>query len=164
MKIFNNIQTAIFEIKHLIKENSNIRKLLFHDVANALDLGTPTYNEVEEYVVVSPIFDVTEPPFNKNTIITIALSKGDYNDETVLFHGILQITILTRSTLWKLNNNKIRPMEIADFIVKEINNKKLTTSHKLFFKRLELSILNDNVNGYTLTFFMEEGSGLDEKF
>jgi hypothetical protein len=55
-------------------------------------------------------------------------------------------------------------MEIADFIVKEINNKKLTTSHKLFFKRLELSILNDNVNGYTLTFFMEEGSGLDEKF
>jgi hypothetical protein len=99
MKIFNNIQTAIFEIKHLIKENSNIRKLLFHDVANALDLGTPTYNEVEEYVVVSPIFDVTEPPFNKNTIITIALSKGDYNDETVLFHGILQITILTRSTL-----------------------------------------------------------------
>lgn len=164
MEIFKNIQQAIYEVKHLIKEVPEIRKLLFHDTMNALDLAKPSYEDIADYVVVSPVFDVTEPPFDKNTIITISLTKGNYNDELVLFHGVLNITILTRSTLWALNKNKIRPMEISDLIVKAINNQKITTSHKLLFSHLDLSVLNDNVSGYTLTFYMEEGSGLDEKF
>lgn len=164
MDILKNIQQAIYEVKHLIKEIPDVRKLLIHDTANALDLAKPTYEDISEYVVVSPVFDVTEPPFDKNTIITISMTKGNYNHDLVLFHGILNITILTRSTLWKLNNNKIRPLEIADLIIKTINNEKITTSHKLLFSHLDLSVLNDNVSGYTLTFFMEEGSGLDEKF
>lgn len=164
MEILNNVQQAIFEVKHLIKEIGDVRKLLIHDTANALDLSKPTYEEVAEYVVVAPVFDVTEPPFDKNTIITVSLSKGNYNNDLVLFHGVLNVTILTRSNLWRLNNNKIRPMEIANLIIKTINNQKITTSHKVLFSHLDLSILNDNVSGYTLTFFMEEGSGLDEKF
>jgi hypothetical protein len=81
-----------------------------------------------------------------------------------MLHSMLHISVLTRSTLWRLNKNKIRPLEIADLIITAINNKKLTTSHKILFSSLELSILDDNINGYTLAFFMEEGSGLDEKF
>lgn len=164
MKILENVQKAIYEIKHLIKESPEIRKLLIHDTLNALELSKPSYEDVEEYVVVSPIFDATEPPFDKNTIITVAIKKGKYDDETILLHSSVHISILTRSTLWKLNNNKIRPLEIADLIVKAINHKKLTTSHKILFSHFELSVLNEDVNGYTLTFLMEEGSGLDEKF
>jgi hypothetical protein len=32
------------------------------------------------------------------------------------------------------------------------------------FSNIELAILNENVNGYTISFFLEEGSGLDEQF
>lgn len=164
MKIFENIQKAIFEIKHLIKETPEIRKLIFHDVSNALDLQKPTYEEIEEYVVVSPIFDATEPPFDKNTIITIAIKKAQYDEEAIIVHSLIQISVLTRNTLWKLNDNKVRPLEIADLIIQKINNRKLKTSHKILFSHIELSVLNENINGYTLTFLMEEGSGLDEKF
>lgn len=164
MKMLENVQKAIYEIKHLIKESTEIRKLLIHDTVNALELSKPSYEDVEEYVVVSPIFDATEPPFDKNTIVTVAIKKGKYDDETILLHSFVHISILTRSTLWKLNNNKIRPLEIADLIIKAINHKKLTTSHKILFSHFELSVLNEDVNGYTLTFLMEEGSGLDEKF
>lgn len=164
MGMLKNIQTAVYEVKHLIKEVPDIRKLLIHDTANALDLSQPSYEDIEEYVVISPVFDTTEPPFNKNTIVTISIKKGKYDEESVMLHSMLHISILTRSTLWRLNKNKIRPLEIADLIITAINNKKLTTSHKILFSSLELSILDDNINGYTLAFFMEEGSGLDEKF
>jgi len=32
------------------------------------------------------------------------------------------------------------------------------------FSSLELAILSEDVNGYTLSFSLEEGSGLDEQF
>jgi hypothetical protein len=71
---------------------------------------------------------------------------------------------LTRSALWKINGSKIRPLEIANIIIEKLNHRKITTSHKLLFSNIELAILNENVNGYSVNFHMEEGSGLDEQF
>jgi hypothetical protein len=34
----------------------------------------------------------------------------------------------------------------------------------LFFKQIDIAILNENVSGYTIIFHLEEGSGLDEQF
>jgi len=165
MKIFENIQTGIFQIRDLIWASPDLRKLVFFDTPNAISSTTvPTIEEVKPHIVVSAIFDVTEPPFDKNTIVSIVLNKGNYDDEKVLLRGMVKITVLTRSDLWELTGNKIRPLEISNIIVEQLNNQKISSSHKLLFANIDLAILNENVNGYTISFFLEEGSGLDDQF
>jgi hypothetical protein len=92
------------------------------------------------------------------------MNRGEYDEEKVLLRGIIKITVLTRSDLWELSGNKIRPLEISNIIIDKLNNQKISASHKLLFSNIELAILNENVNGYTISFFLEEGSGLDEQF
>jgi hypothetical protein len=165
MKIFDNVQAGIFQIRQLIWASDDLKKLVYYDDANALSSTTvPTIAEVTPHIVVAAIFDVTEPPFDKNTIISIVLNRGNYDEEKVLLRGIVKITVLTRSEIWELSGNKIRPLEISNIIIDKLNNQKISPSHKMSFSNIELAILNENVNGYTISFFLEEGSGLDEQF
>ncbi len=163
-EIFDNLQNSIFEIRQLIQSDPEIRKMLLFDTRDALEKTTPSFEEADEFIILSPIFDITEPPFDKNTIMTISVTRSNYNDELVTLNNIIKINILTRSELWELNNNKIRPLEIANKIIQKINNLKISASHKLYFLNIELAILNENVSGYALIFHLEEGSGLDEQF
>jgi len=162
--IFENIQKAIYEIQTLILTEPDIRKLLFIDSQNALNEEAPTISQAQEHILLAPVFDITEPPYDKNTIMTIVLQKGVYNDDSVLLNGILKINIVTRTELWRLNNTKIRPLEICNLVVKRLNNQKVSTSHKLFFNQVDIAILNEDVSGYSIIFHLEEGSGLNEQF
>lgn len=165
-KILDNIQKAIFQVKSLIQGNLEVRKLVYYDTPDALSQSevNASIANTKEHFTVSPIFDVTEPPFDKNTIISVVFNKGTYDDETVKINGLLKINILTRSGLWELNDNKIRPLEISNLIIDIINNQKTDPSHKLVFSNMELAILNEDVNGFALTFLLVEGSGFDGEF
>jgi hypothetical protein len=100
MKIFDNVQAGIFQIRQLIWASDDLKKLVYYDDANALSSTTvPTIAEVTPHIVVAAIFDVTEPPFDKNTIISIVLNRGNYEEEKVLLRGIVKINVLTRSEL-----------------------------------------------------------------
>ncbi|RLI44736.1 hypothetical protein DRO61_11800, partial [Candidatus Bathyarchaeota archaeon] len=80
----DNMQKAIYEVKNLIQSSKNIRKLLLHDTTNALNSSDIEYADADEYIVVSPVFDMTKSPFNKNTIISIALAKGVEQEKQLL--------------------------------------------------------------------------------
>jgi hypothetical protein len=165
MKMFERVQEGIFQIRQLIWASEDLRKLVYYDTPTALtSTPVPTIVQVTPHIVVAAIFDVTEPPFDKNTIISIVLNRGNYDEENVLLRGIIKITVLTRSEIWELSNNKIRPLEISNIIIDKLNNQKISPSHKLLFSNIELAILNEDVNGYTISFLLEEGSGLDEQF
>jgi hypothetical protein len=97
--MFGNIQTAIYEIQTIILSEQNIRKLLFIDSTNALDQEAPTISQAQEHIILAPVFDITEPPYDKNTIMTIVLQKGVYDDESVLLNGILKVNVFTRTEL-----------------------------------------------------------------
>jgi hypothetical protein len=97
--MFENVEKAIYEIKTLILTEPNIRKLLVIDSLNALEAQAPTVNEAREHILLAPVFDITEPPYDKNTTMTIVASKAVYDDEAVLLNGIVKINILTRTEL-----------------------------------------------------------------
>jgi hypothetical protein len=99
MKILNSVQDAIYEIKSLIQGDEDLRKLVYYDSVNPLEASNVTISTVDPYIVVAPIYDVTEPPFDKNTIISIALSRGVYDEELILLKGVVKINVLTRSAL-----------------------------------------------------------------
>lgn len=162
--MFVNLEKSIFQIRTFIESEKDIRKLLVIDSSDALDKEVPTLAQTREHILLSPVFDVTEPPYDKNTTMTIVLSKGVYDDEAVLLNGIIKINVLTRTELWELDNNKIRPLEIVNLIIKRLNNQKVSASHKINFEQIDIAILNENVSGYTILFHLEEGSGLDEQF
>lgn len=162
--MLKNIQKAIFEVRALIQAIPEVRKLVYFDTRTALGEDIPTIEDTKDHFTVSAVFDITKPPFDKNTIVSIAYNKGNFDDEKVMMLGTMKINVLTKSELWELNGNKIRPMEVANYIINKLNNVKLSTSHKLLFLSVDLAILSEDHNGYTLTFILEEGGGLDEQF
>lgn len=164
MKILDNIQKSIYDILSLLQGNADIRKLVYYDTTDALAQLDIPYSTPAEHFTVSAIFDITEPPFDKNTIISVVLNRGNYDEEAVMIRNLVKINILTRSALWKLDDQKIRPLQIANIAIDILNNLKIMPSHKLVFSNMELAILNEDVNGYTLTFFLEEGSGMNGEF
>lgn len=153
------IQKTIYEIKNQIQNNSDVRKLLLYDIETALAEVEVPFSDANDYIVVSPMFDMTEPPFDKNTIISVALVKATKVEEEQIYDGIIKVNILTHSNLWKLADNKIRPAEIGSKLIDLLDGTKFSTSHKLSFNFMELIILNENINGYGLLFFLNEGSG-----
>lgn len=166
MKYFDLMQKTLFEIKNKIRENENIRKLLVYDTPNALNLAAPSRNDADPKIRVTAVFDITEPPYEHNTFVTIVATKIQPDMEEQIFSSIIRINIITQAQIWELGNKKIRPLEIANEIVTMLENFKTETgtSHKLFFKNAELVVLDGNINGYGLVFHMIEGSGLDDEF
>lgn len=159
MNKLDNIEKSIYEIKAMIQADGDIRKLIYHDVDNALSGADVLQSAVEDYIVVSPVFDMTQEPFNKNTIISVALVRGMKQEDEQIIGTTVRINILTQSTLWKLVDNKIRPTSIASRIIDSIDGKKTSSSHKLSFNKIELIVLNENISGYSLLFFLTEGGG-----
>ena len=98
MRKLDNIQKSIFEIRTLIQAIPEVRKMVFYDTANALNESIPTAEQTKEHFTVSAVFDVTKPPFDKNTIISISLTRGN-DDSSTLIRGTIRINILTRSPL-----------------------------------------------------------------
>jgi len=166
MKYFDLIQNSLFEIKSKIRSNSDIRKLVFYDTPNALSLDAPSAAEADPKIRVTAVFDITEPPYEHNTFITIVASKIQADPEEQIFNSSIRINIITQAQLWELDGDKIRPLEIANNIITLLEYYKTTSgaSHKLFFKSAELIVLDGNINGYGLVFHLLEGSGLDEEF
>lgn len=157
------IQKSLFEIKHKIQSNANIRKMLYYDSKSALSQNDPGFNEVEDHILISGIFDVTEPPYDKNTLITIYPEEIYHNDSA--YHTQLAISVITRPNLWELKDNKIRPLEVVNQVIKEIDNFKLSPSVKLSFVSTTFFIVNKNIGAYKMTFRGIEGDGkLDERY
>jgi len=93
------VQKSIYQVKTQIQSNASIRKLLLHDEENALNGSDVDYVDAEDYIVLSPIFDMTLEPFNKNSIITVALVRGVKEEDKKIMTGMLKINILTQSKL-----------------------------------------------------------------
>ena len=164
MKYFDLIQKSLFDIKKKIRANENIRKLVAYDQPDALDQANPSNAVVDEKIRVTAVFDITEPPYEHNTFITIVATKIKSDEDLNTFNTIVRINVITQAQLWELNDDKIRPLEIANSIIKELEFFKADASNKLYFHELDLVVLDGNINGYGLIFHLLDGSGLDDEF
>jgi len=162
---FDSLQESLYQIRSLIREDANIRRLVLYDQPNALSVSEdPSLDAADNHIVVSAVFDITEEPYNLNTIITIALSRATEDEDYNLLASVIRVNIITKAQIWALENNKIRPLEIANLIIEKLENEKLSASNKIYFHSAELVVLDGNTNGYGLTFHLIEGSGLEDEF
>lgn len=98
-RMLDNIQEAMFEIRSLMQSDSDIRKLVYYDTKDALSQPVIDFITPVDHFTMSAIFDVTEAPFDKNTIISSVLQLGSYDEEAVMMRGVVKINVLVRSEL-----------------------------------------------------------------
>lgn len=150
------IELSISAIKSLLCNNINIRKLLYNDSNNALNIEAPSEEEIKNYILTKPFYNLLDDQYNKNSVISIQLSRATPEEEKVI-KSIIKISIITNVDKWELVNNKIRPIQLANEIIKELNNKKLNTSNAISFDDMQEIVYNKNLIGYELSFDLADG-------
>ena len=157
--MLSRIESTIMAIKKTLLNDEIVKKLIFNDSNNALQLSSPTIDEVDEYITEYPIFDFEIGGNNeKNGMINIYVIDGYPDKENLAIDATLQVNVVFNKDKWKLVDNKIRPLELADRVISLLNNKKFTTSNPLVFSRMQQLILNKKLVGYALLFDIADGS------
>ena len=163
--MLEKIETSLAAIKNCLLNDEKIRKLVYNDSNNALNLETPDRDKVDKYITLRPIYQFENmQDFTQNTMVNIYLTSGDTLDEEVGISGIIQISIVVNIDKWELLDNKIRPISLADRIIKLVNNKKFTMSNSLSLQSIDQLIISKQLVGYALLFDIVDGSGDLDKF
>lgn len=160
---FDNIQTTIYQIRSIIKNNASVRKLIYYDIDDPLSQADVPVSQIEDCIFLSPVFDTAVAPYDKTTFITISISKLRETDDQI-YIGVVRVNILSQLNLWPIANNKIRVLELVNQINSTLNNQKFASSNKLTFDQIELVVLDKNISGYSMVFDLTEGSGLENEF
>lgn len=163
--MLSRIESSLAAIKTRLLEDEDIRKLLFYDSNDALVNEAPKKESVKEYITLRPIYQFeNKENYNQNSMINIYMTQATPGDDLPIVDSILQINVVCNIDNWELVNDKIRPIQIANKIIKLVNNRKFTTSNKLVFSTLTDLIISKTVCGYALLFELTDGSGEQQKF
>lgn len=163
--MLQRVESTLFAIRNKLYNNEDIRKLLFHDSNNALNMLAPSKEEVSEYITVKPIFEFeNKEGYEQNSIINIYPIQVDPIDDRQGIEGVIQINVVCNTDQWELIDNKIRPLQLANKIIKLINNNKFTVSNKLTLNTMTELILSKKMTGFALLFDVVDGSGENEQF
>jgi hypothetical protein len=164
VETFDLIQDSLYYIRQLILSNDKIRKLLVNDSKKALTESSIDISNAISYIFLSPVFNVNKEPYNKNTFLTITLTDTTLDDSNNNHNSKIRINCLTRTELWEMENNRIRPLHLSSLIIKTLHGQKVGVSHKLYYDGTELTVLNENIHGYAIEFIMIDGGGLENEF
>lgn len=163
--MLSRIESTMAAIKTKLLSDETIRKLLFHDSNNALNMPAPRIEQVEKYITLKPIYDFeNKEDYSQNSVINIHTTQAMPGGESKIVNGALQINVVCNEEKWELINSKIRPMQICNTIIKLIDNCKFTVSNKIVFDAMTDLIISKKLFGYALLFAITDGSEEKEKF
>ena len=163
--MLTRIQATLAGIKTVLLNNETIRKLLYIDSNNCLNMDAPTRKMAEKYITLKPIYQFENiDDYSQNSMINIFLADGEPNAEINEFNGVVQVNIVTNIDKWDLVDDKIRPLELANKVIELLNNKKFSVSNTLEFNNIQQLILTKQVVGYALLFSIDDGNSNLEKF
>lgn len=155
--MLTRIERTINEVREKLVSDADIRKLVFHDSNNALSMLTPATQEVQNYIVTRPIFNMCETEeYNINTLVQVELDTTDASEGYL--DGVLRVNIVCNEEKWSLVGGKIRPMQIANRVIDLLNGNKFSCSNELSFASLVPLLINKKITGYALLFTIQDGS------
>ena len=152
---------------NLIMKNERLKKLLYYDVPNALDMPrVPDEEAVKLFgnqIKIVPKMKVDKPEFcymfiNFDNFVPNG-SNPAFRDNQISFE------ILCHFNQWQLTNFKLRPYAIAAEIDSMVNNKKLTGIGKMQFMGATQILQSDEFSGIALIYEAIHGyEGEDSKY
>jgi hypothetical protein len=152
-------------IRTRLKEDGTLRKLLCYDGNDALLLKeVPEIDDVSKHITLRPVFEFeNKEEWDQNSMINIYMTEATPFDDAKVVSGVVQINVVCNQDVWDLVDDKCRPIEIADSIIRLVDQKKFTVSNKLVFNTITDLIINKKVFGYALLFEITDGSGEKDK-
>lgn len=170
-KDISNLQKNMFAVKNILLNDEDIRKLLYYDTKNALELEAPSKEDLEVetdtelgYITLFPIMEKGIVEYNRNTFIQITVPTLDVDiddNDGNLFFGML-ITVVTDFKHYMLDNQKIRLLEIVNRVINDIDNQKLNSAGKLEVLKVDEIIFDNYVYGYGIkVMFTDLKKGVD---
>lgn len=159
--MLQRIQLSLAAIRNRLLQDEMIRKLLFHDSNNALNMTAPNSREVEKYITLRPIYDFeNKSEYDQNSAISVFMTEASpIEGENVALQSIVQINVVSNLDTWDLVDMKIRPIELCDKIIALLDGVKFNVSHKLEWTHMTDLVINKNISGYALLFMVLDGSG-----
>ena len=153
--MLERVETTLAAIKNCLLNDDVVRKLVYNDSNNALNMEIPDIDKVNKYITLRPIYQFENmADFSQNSMINIYFTDGSPQEEEVGIEGIIQINIVVNIDKWELVDNKIRPIHLANRIIKLLNDKKFTISNSLSLENINQLIISKQLVGYALLFNM----------
>lgn len=146
------VQRFLFHLKERLLENQNIKKMLYHTVPNALDLGDVANEDAAEFITLTPIIEDEDGIAESYRNVFIAIYLGDLVPEDTENDLTFRIAIYANKENYELENNKIRPIELMNEVISEIKNVKFEFSGKVFpINIVSENLIRGNFSGFVST-------------
>ena len=157
--MFHNFETMFYQIKNVLLDSPELKKLIFYNTPNALERAEPTYAECRSSIYIKPIIYIYDdsPEFGISSFISIGLIEAVIHDGSI--SSSIKISIVCNREVWELDNNRVRPLAIVSEAEKQLNNTKLGMAGKLELKVLKEVYFNNDSIGYTMLFDIKEEIG-----
>ena len=191
--MFKRLQTTLKGIKRVLLEDEQIRKLLYNDSNNALNLGTPAKESVSKYITTYPIYEFEgRDDYTQQGMINCFISDSEPDDDIKVTDSILRINVVYNTEKWELVDGSCRLLSLCErmienfdrysfytegrinrdiennrkgaFIIELVDNKKFSISNPISYNSLTELILSKKLVGYALLFNLTDGNSELENF
>lgn len=163
--MFERIDSTIRAIRRQLLNDEELRKLLYNDSNNALDIDAPSIKDVEKYITNHPIYEFeNKEDYTQHGMINIFMSNSEPDDEQVSVSAVIRINVVYNCDKWTLKDGSCRVLKMLDRIIALIDNKKLNVSNPVEYNTSDELILSKQLTGYALLFYITDGSAELENF
>ena len=163
--MFERIDATIRAIKRLLLNDDELKKLLYNDSNNALELNVPQVADVEKYITTHPIYEFeNRADYTQHGMINIFMSNSEADEEQISTSATIRINVVHNIDKWTLKDGSCRVLKMLDRIIALIDNKKLSVSNPVEYGNSDELILSKQLTGYALLFYITDGNAELENY
>lgn len=156
--MFERVEQMLQDARQLLLNDVVVRKLLYHDSNNALNMADVDKSAVEKYITNYPIYQFeNKADYTQNAMVNMFLADTGLDDEQITLQGVLRINIVVNVDKWELVGGRCRPLALADRIIMLLNNENLGLSNPITFDSFQELLVSKKLVGYALLFNIADG-------
>ena len=156
--MFERVEQMLQDARQLLLNDVVVRKLLYHDSNNALNMADVDQSAVEKYITNYPIYQFeNKADYTQNAMVNVFLADTGLDDEQITLQGVLRINIVVNVDKWELVGGRCRPLDLADRIIMLLNNENLGLSNPITFDSFQELLVSKKLVGYALLFNIADG-------
>lgn len=156
--MFERVEQMLQDARQLLLNDVVVRKLLYHDSNNALNMADVDQSAVEKYITNYPIYQFeNKADYTQNAMVNVFLADTGLDDEQITLQGVLRINIVVNVDKWELVGGRCRPLALADRIIMLLNNENLGLSNPITFDSFQELLVSKKLVGYALLFNIADG-------
>lgn len=163
--MFERVDSTIKAIRRQLLEDESIRKLLFHNSNNALQLSAPDKKDVEKYITTCPIYSFEgKDDYTQQGMINLFMSDSNPDGEQVGINGVIRCNVVYNTDKWTLVDGSCRLLKIIDRIIALTDKRKFSISNAVEYVNAQELILSKQLVGYALLFEIYDGDSNLQNF